>query len=326
VSFSPDYTRLAAGAYNVLQLWDVPSLKASFRSSKERQSTSVAALAFSQECSRLAAGLGDGAVMLWDTCRPCKPIATGKGHSYSISALAFSPDGVRLASGSDDKTVRLWDVRGGAPICALEHSFTDKLMSVAYSTSLLAAATREAITLWDLETLRLIHTLDRGSDAMAFSPDGALLVSAYNDCNSENLNLDVRVCAVKGLALIATFHVDTLTRRVLLSPDGSRLAILSDLYSGLWKFFDINNKCPLQQMGREDLDWVPHLHRILCSWKYDEHQGDRLLGRFVNHYHPFPVLWIPSDVYVQQFAVGSSMFALGTSDGRILIGRATSIQ
>jgi hypothetical protein len=38
------------------------------------------------------------------------------------------------------------------------------------------------------------------------------------------------------------------------------------------------------------------------------------------------VLWIPGDVVVSVFAVGPSMFALGTVDGRILIGRApTSI-
>ena len=84
LSFSPDYARLAAGAYNVLQLWDLPRLKASFPSPKEQKSARVAALAFSQDCSRLAAGLWDGAVMLWNTCHPCHPIANGKGHSERI--------------------------------------------------------------------------------------------------------------------------------------------------------------------------------------------------------------------------------------------------
>jgi hypothetical protein len=50
LSFSPDCTRLAACRSGVLQLWDVPRLKASF-SQSDVKSASVTALAFSADGS-----------------------------------------------------------------------------------------------------------------------------------------------------------------------------------------------------------------------------------------------------------------------------------
>ena len=77
-----DDSRLAAVTRSVLQFQDLPSLKASFPFPKELQFVPVAALAFSQASSLLAAGFWDGAVMLLDTssCHPFRPIASGKGH------------------------------------------------------------------------------------------------------------------------------------------------------------------------------------------------------------------------------------------------------
>jgi WD40 repeat protein len=316
LSFSPDFTRLAAASVHSLQLLDGPSIKASFPYSKA-QFARVTALAFSPDCSRLASGSTDGTITLWDTCRPCRPIATQQGHSEPISALAFSPDGGQLASGSEDETVKLWDGRShdGAPIGALKHFFSSLLTSVAFSNSLLAAATEDAITLFNRETLCLVHTLDKGSRSLSFSPDGSLLAFASNTS-------DVTIWAVEDHTLIVTFHVNSSTDRIIFSPNGSRFAALLDYGAGDFQFFDVQKKCPIQQTGHEDLNWVPHLNGTLISWKHDNDHGHRLLGRFIDHPDPFPVLWIPGDIGVLRFAVGTSMFALGTEDGRILFGRA----
>jgi WD40 repeat protein len=123
-----------------------------------------------------------------------------------ITSLVFSPEGGRLASGSWDNTVRFWDGRDGGPIGTLDHSFPSALKSVAFSSSLLAAATGDAITLFNRETLCLVHSFGQGSNFLSFSLDSFLLASAYNDYSSSTSN--VTVLAVDGHTLIAKFHLD----------------------------------------------------------------------------------------------------------------------
>jgi hypothetical protein len=60
---------------------------------------------------------------------------------------------------------------------------------------------------------------------MSFSHDGVILASAKCP-NHFHHSSDVTVFAVEELKLIATFKVDTCAQRLVLSPDGSRLAIL----------------------------------------------------------------------------------------------------
>jgi hypothetical protein len=321
LSLSPDSTRLAAGGWNLpgtLQLWDVPSIKASRPLSGGERHALITTLAFSPDCSRLASGSKDGAITLWDTRRPYQPIATQKGHSRVISALAFTPDGGRLASESWDNSIRFRDGRHGGPAGTLKHSFSSPLRAAAFSSDLMAAATENTITLFNNHTLRLAHTLDRRGHLLSFSTDGSFLAFASNNCVYYASN--VTVWAVEDHTIIATFRVDLITDRINISPNGSRLA-LSGCLDGNIKFFDVDMKCPIQQISREDLSWVPHLNGTLISWKSDEH-GIRLLGQSIDRPDAFPVLWIPSDVDVNKFAVGSSTFALGTSDGRVLIGQA----
>jgi len=119
-----DAPRIISRFYSTIERWALHTYYSDrpFMPTKcieNRKYVRATALAFSQDDSRLAAGFPYGAVTLWNTCYPCRPIADQEGHSGKISTLAFSPDGVRLASGSHDKTVRLWDGRGGAPIITI---------------------------------------------------------------------------------------------------------------------------------------------------------------------------------------------------------------
>ena len=153
---------------------------------------------------------------------------------------------------------------------------------------------------------------------MLFSPDGSLLASTFNARDPNDPTSDVTIWAVEDFTRIATFYVDLgFTDRIIFSPDGSQLAALFS-----YQIFNVGTECPTQQIGREDLNWVPHLNGTLISREHRNSHGDSLVGRYIDRPDTFPVLLIPSHVNVRAFAVGSSIFALGTRDGQVLIGRA----
>jgi WD40 repeat protein len=118
----------------------------------------VSSLAFSPDGEVLAAGSGDGSLILWDMQR-LEPIGESlTGHERLVRALAFSPDGQLLASGGDDRRVILRDMRRdsstfgeqvGVPLTAHDDWVTS-LSFNADGDSLTSAGKDGRILLWDL--------------------------------------------------------------------------------------------------------------------------------------------------------------------------------
>jgi WD40 repeat protein len=118
------------------------------------------------------------AVISVDTADQVECLHTLDGHSDAIMALAFSADGAYVASSSVDKTITLWDGRNGQAVHVFQKSVGQATRNgIAFSPDgrLLACAE----TIWDVTSKQVVHTLERGRYApVTFSPDGSTLAVA----------------------------------------------------------------------------------------------------------------------------------------------------
>jgi serine/threonine protein kinase/WD40 repeat protein len=235
VAFARDGTPLQLvarrGAEVSLLLWDLAG-------QREIQRIAVAEadrdwrprLALSADASLLAAATrsasGAGLVGVWDA-------ATGRlRHRFATPArsLAFAPDGSLLAAGDEQGRITVWELARGErvarlsanplPIHALALGRTRLRRDGAAPDWLLAAGEHGGtVTVWDLRT-QLPRAFCRGSHhavaAVAFSPDGATLVSAARH--------RARLWdALTGRLLLELPAAYVLTE-VAFAPDGKRLA------------------------------------------------------------------------------------------------------
>jgi WD40 repeat protein len=135
-------------------------------------------------------GCSDRRAYLWN-------LGTGKAqgqplvHLDRVRAVAISPDGNQLATGSEDRSARLWD-RTGRELFSFNHPMGVKCVCFSPNGRILATGCLDgSARLWDVTTGKLLGPPMRhapysaGPDwlpgeiwAIAFSPDGALLLTA----------------------------------------------------------------------------------------------------------------------------------------------------
>ena len=145
----------------------------------------VLAVAFSPDGSLLAAGVNDGAIVLWDL-KTRKPRATLKGHAAAVTALVFAPHGETLASGGADNRILLWDVKTAKERRALK-GHTDQVQALAFARdgkTLASAGMDNVIKLWDPDSGKERRSLQAHKfriRVVSFSGDGATLISGSID-------------------------------------------------------------------------------------------------------------------------------------------------
>jgi WD40 repeat protein len=184
VAFSPDGARALSGSGDLgdyradgdfsAKLWDAKSGK--LIRTFEGNSSWVGSVAFSSDGARVLSASYDKRVKLWDA-KSGRLIRTFENSAW-VEAVAFSPDGTRVLAGSGDGTSRIWDAESGRLIRTFKRNAI--VRSVAFSpdgASILRGYDDGIVELRDATTGRLLRTFEAGGTSVAFSSDGARVLS-----------------------------------------------------------------------------------------------------------------------------------------------------
>lgn len=133
------------------------------------------------------------------------------------SAPVFSPDGKTVAAAFDTNRVVFWDVESGLDVLRLTTQHIHPISKLQFSPDgkQLASLGNGELFVWDLEAVRLLHSL-AAFRSFTYSPDGAFLIT---DSQEEGVNIiDARTG--RKISLIATDWVNDLD----ISPDNLLIA------------------------------------------------------------------------------------------------------
>ncbi|KIK41433.1 hypothetical protein CY34DRAFT_13061 [Suillus luteus UH-Slu-Lm8-n1] len=190
----------------------------------------VWSVAMSPDGKRIACGLRDGTIQVWDIETGEALYAPLRGHTDYVRSVTFSPDGRRIASGSDDKTVRVWDAKTGEALGSPLQGHTSWILSVAISPDgkrIVSGSLDNTIRVWNMETYEAFGAPLQGHTdwvlCLAISSDGKRIVSGSMDSTIRVWDMET------GEALGAPLQGHTKpVRCVAISTDGMRIVSGSD--------------------------------------------------------------------------------------------------
>ena len=184
IALSGDFSIVALSKDNTLTLYNVTSNAPI--ANYNMLSVGIVELALSFDGSRLAAGLSDGTVSLWD--RGLGGSITTLGcYSHKNGRLEFAPSGYHLAYLSDDGGIRLWNGFNGKSL-ASPSCRSEKLVEFVFShTGSQLAALMEKnddvyqLTLWNGENGEFTCVAAAVGDVLAISDDGSLIATGRRE-------------------------------------------------------------------------------------------------------------------------------------------------
>ncbi len=178
LAFHPSGELLASGDAHAVRLWQIPSGRL-FRI-LDADAAASQALSITLHENLLIAGLQDQSLHLWQ-------IPDGQNQTTlmeTVSAWGLTPDGSQLVSASSYGRLRLWRLPSAELLQTLPGHIDGKRLALSPDGSWLAASDRNDLNLVRIQAkaepvILAGHT--RPITAIAFSPDGQLLVSASQD-------------------------------------------------------------------------------------------------------------------------------------------------
>jgi WD40 repeat protein len=224
---------VSCGLDGTVKLWDARS----GRPIKDLSSGNGELFALSADSAgRMIVSSGyDGRIRIVDLAGGATRVLSGfRGWTADIG---LSPDSHRVAAWSMDGDIWIFDADSGNRVQTLKGQPNKWGMALAWSPDgKILAAARAAISLWDVESGKIIRTLEGHRDfvrALAFSPEGRRLASAGMDESIRVWNFDegkeAYVIKPEGFVLYTDSGPVTAPIRlpetaVSFSPDGKALA------------------------------------------------------------------------------------------------------
>lgn len=185
LAYSPDGTRLAAGGYRTVFLWDTKS--GNLLGCLTGLTGAVQSLAFRPDGAQIAVAGGlpgaSGEVKIYDIKTLLFVPPALNGHGDVVYSVAWDSEGRRLLTGSQDKTARLWEWPSAKELRAMKES-AEAVTRVGFAP--------DGKTLYTAGYDRVLRRIDASSGqvqkvfsghgdavlAFALSPDGKGLVSS----------------------------------------------------------------------------------------------------------------------------------------------------
>lgn len=181
LAWSRDGQRLVSTSDDgTVRVWDTFSGRQIWRNDIPHAISSVA---YSPDGACVMSAGRSNEIAMWrsDDGRPAGVLS---GRTSWVTSVAFSPDGTQIASGSIDGTIRICDVQTGEQVGVAFEGHTSWVYAVVFSPDgacIASISHDQTLRLWNLGATGLISGRVIGrinSQSLAFSPDGAYLVTA----------------------------------------------------------------------------------------------------------------------------------------------------
>jgi len=258
VAYAPDGLTLASGGVDrLVRIWDIETGR--LLRSLHGHTRDIRAALFSLDGQTLITGSEDRTIRLWNTKtgEPTKLLFTRYDHN--VCSLSLSPDGLMLARGSHNKDIKIWEVTTGTELMTLlgkdqyDHHWSPCVAFSPDGIHLASGSDIGKVKVWEVlpsgeeKVLHNGHWQDSEDDnspeargffveddggfqkpmdywigAMAFTPDGKMLMTGSRDCMIKffEMPLVTEIRTLKG-------HGGWV-RALVVSPDGKVLVSASD--------------------------------------------------------------------------------------------------